>query len=328
VSATVLALLLAAAPLPAAAVEAPPAAEAPAPPEQATPSAVHSRTSRAGARLGEPIDWEVELHHGEGERYQLPRALPEGPSFRMEAVGCKQAPAAAPAVETVTTCALKVALLTLGPVDLPTLRLEVATPAGPRALDVPGPRLEGQGMIDPKVPADQLELRELAPPVPVMVPDWRPLWWALSAVAALLLAWRLWRWWRARARAAAEPPPPVAPERRFAARLDALEAEHLGEQGRGQEHFFRLSEAVREYLGALTGLNALDLTSAELLEALARAGDPRLELEPVTRFCRQADLVKFAKWPATGRDCADGLAFGRELLARTLPPPATPGGTA
>jgi hypothetical protein len=315
-----LALLLAAAP----AGEAPRAV----PVEQATPSAVHSRTSKAGARLGEPIEWELELHHPGEETYALPATLGEGP-FRMEPLGCQRAPAPPPSTGTVTTCTLRVALLALGPVDLPALRLQVTTPAGPRVLDVPGPRLEGQGMIDPKAPTDQLELRPLAPPVPVMVPDWRLLWWALGAVAALLLGWRLWRWWRARARAAAEPPPPVPPERRFASRLDALEADRLGEQGRGQEHFFRLSEAVREYLGALTALNALDLTSAELLEALARAADPRLDLAALGRFCAQADLVKFAKQPATGRDCADGIAFGRELLARTLPtPPAAPGGPA
>ena len=118
------------------------------------------------------------------------------------------------------------------------------------------------------------------------------------------------------------PPPPVPPEVRFAGRLDQLEQERLGEQGRGREHFFRLSEAVRDYLGAVTGVNALDLTTEELLEALARQPDPRLPLEPLQRFSETADLVKFARLPADGRACADGVAFARELLARTRPAPA------
>ena len=225
------------------------------------------------------------------------------------------------------------ALLALGAVDLPTLRLSATTPAGPRALDVPGPRLTGNGVIDPAVPAEELRLKDLAPPVPLLVPDWRLLWWSLGALALALLGWRLWRRWRARQRRGEAPPPPVPPEVRLAARLDELERERLGEQGRGQEHWYRVSEAVRDYLGAVTGLNALDLTTEELLAALARQPDPRLPLEPLQAFSQTADLVKFARQPADGRLCAEGVAFARELLARTRPamPPAptastTPGG--
>ena len=221
------------------------------------------------------------------------------------------------------TCRLRLSLLSLGAVDLPALSLAAATPDGPRALDVPGPRLTGNGVIDPAVPNDQLKLKEPAPPVPLMVPSWRLLWVALGALAAILLGVWLWRWWRARRRAGAAPPPPISPEVRFAARLDELEGERLGEQGRGREHWFRLSEAVRDYLGAVTGLNALELTTAELLDALGAQPDPRLPLEPVRRFCETSDLVKFARLPADGRACADGIDFGRELLARTRPAPVT-----
>jgi hypothetical protein len=295
-----------------------PAAGPPAPPEQAAPRQVHSRTSAAAARLGEPLEWEIEVRHDPAERYQLGAPLPEG-TWRAEPLGCQRVEAAG---EATTTCRLRVALLALGAVDLPTLRLDATTPAGPRALDVPGPHLTGNGVIDPAVPADQLELKPLAPPVPLLVPSWRLLWWALGAVALALAGWRLWRWWRARRRAGLAPPPPVPPEVRFAARLDALEGERLGEQGRGREHWFRLSEAVRDYLGAVTGLNALDLTSEELLAALGRQPDPRLPLAPLRHFCESADLVKFARLHADGRACAEGVAFGRELLARTRPPPA------
>jgi len=318
-----LALLLAAsAPAQATATATP--APPPAAPAQASPREVHSRTSASSARLGEPIEWTIEIKHPPAERYDFGAPLPEG-SWRAEPLGCQRVETAA---ETTTTCRLRLALLALGAVDLPPLSLLATTPDGPRALDVPGPRLTGNGVIDPAVPDDQLKLKDPAPPVPLMVPSWRLLWWALGGLALALLGWRLWRWWRDRRRAGAAPPPPVPPEVRFAARLDALEAERLGEQGMGREHWFRLSEAVRDYLGAVTGLNALDLTTAELLEALAAQPDPRLPLEPVRRFCETSDLVKFARLPADGRTCADGIAFGRELLARTRPAPAAPVGAA
>jgi hypothetical protein len=294
------------------------ATPAPATLEQASPRAVQSRTSASSARLGEPLEWTIEITHAPAERYDFGAPLAEG-LFRAEPLGCQRVEATG---ETTTTCRLRLALLSLGAVDLPVLSLAVATPAGARALDVPGPRLTGNGVIDPAVPDNQLKLKDPAPPVPLLVPNWPLLWWTLGGLAALLLGWRLWRRWRARSRAGVAAPPPVPPELRFAARLDALEAERLGEQGRGREHWFRLSEAVRDYLGAVTAFNALDLTSAELLEALARQPDPRLPHEPVRAFCETADLVKFARLPADGRACADGIAFGRELLARTGPAPA------
>jgi hypothetical protein len=309
----------------------PPAAPA-ATVEQAAPREVHSRTSASSARLGEPLEWAVEIKHAPAERYDFGAPLPEGP-YRAEPLGCQRLEASG---EAVTTCRLRLALLALGPIDLPTLRLDATTPAGPRVLDVPGPHLTGNGVIDPSVPAEKLELKDLAPPVPLLVPSWRLLWWVLGGLAAVLLGWRLWRWWRARRRAGEAPPPPVPPEVRFAARLDELEGERLGEQGRGREHWFRLSEAVRDYLGSVTGLNALDLTTAELLEALARQPDPRLPLGPLRHFSETADLVKFARLAADARACAEGIGFGRELLARTrpappvpaaAPPPATPSAT-
>ena len=47
-----------------------------APVEQAAPREVHSRTSAASARLGEPIEWEIELKHAPAERYRFEAALP------------------------------------------------------------------------------------------------------------------------------------------------------------------------------------------------------------------------------------------------------------
>jgi hypothetical protein len=315
-------LALALASVAAAAEPVPPAAEA-APPvmEQAAPRQVRSRTSAASARLGEPIEWEIELKHRPTEHYAFEKPLPAGP-WRADPQGCQRLEAPG---ETTTTCRLRVTVLALGAIDLPALRLAATTPEGPRVLDVPGPRLTGNGVIDPNLPAEQLQLKAPAPPVPLLVPSWRLLWWALGALGLGLAGWRLWRWWRARRLAGVAPPPPVPPEVRFAARLDELEGERLGEQGRGREHWFRLSEAVRDYLGAVTGLNALDLTTEELLAALTRQADPRLPIPLLRHFSETADLVKFARLDADGRTCAEGVAFARDLLSHTRPPPvATP----
>ncbi len=313
-------LLALLAPAPAAPLPAAPAA-----PAQAAPAEVHSRLSTSTPKLGEPFIWEIELRHRRAESYALPEPLAL-PPFELRGKACTRAPLGD---DSITTCALTLALYQLGGHDLPALRLEAATPEGPRVLDVPGPRVEAAGVIDAAAATDSLELRPPAAPVALVLPSWRIVWWTLGGLAALLAAWLAWRWWRRRARAAAAPAPPLPADVRFARRLDALEAERLHEQGRGREHFFRLSEAVREYLGALTGLNALDLTSGELLDALAAQPDPRLDLAALRAFSEDADLVKFARAPAGGHECAAGLRYARALLAQTTVPLApTPTSTA
>jgi hypothetical protein len=314
-----------------------PAEPVPPAPPQAEPKEVRSRLTRAQPRLGEPFDWEIELRHGTAESYALPGKLAL-PPFQATPMGCRRAPAAdrrerpgdSAGQDSLTTCTVRLTLFQLGAHDLPTLRLEAATPAGPRVLDVPGPRVEAAGVIDPKAPAESLKLRDPAAAVPLLVPTWRPVWLALGALALLLLAWLGWRAWRRRAARAAEPAPPIPPAERFVRRLDALEAERLPERGQVREYFFRLSEAVRQYVGALTGVNAPDLTTAELVDALRAGSAAGLDVEALRGFSEDADLIKFARFPAGGYECDAGMRYARDLLARTRPPgsPGAPTSTA
>jgi hypothetical protein len=300
---------------------------------QAEPKEVRSRLSKAQPRLGEPFDWEIELRHGTAESYALPGQVAL-PPFQATPMGCRRAPAAdrrerpgdSAGQDSITTCTVRLTLFELGAHDLPPLRLEAATPAGRRVLDVPGPRVEAAGVIDPRAPAESLKLRDPAAAVPLLLPTWRPVWLGLGALALVLLAWLGWRAWRRRAARAAAPAPPVPPAERFARRLDALEAERLPEQGKVREYFFRLSEAVRQYVGALTGVNAPDLTTAELVEALRGSGEAWLDVEALRGFSEDADLIKFARFPAGGYECDAGMRYARELLARTRPA-ASPGAT-
>jgi hypothetical protein len=278
----------------------------------AAPLAVVVRAERTEARLGEPFTYEIDVRHHPEERYTLAGDL-DAPPFRARARGCTRTEAGG---EARTTCALSLALFALGPHDVPAVKLAVETPAGGAALVVPGPRITGVGIIDPAAPPERLSLRDPAPPVPLLVRSLRLLFWAgglVALLAAALLARRAWRSRRARLVAAAEAPPPEPPSLRLRRRLDALEAKGLPARGLGREHVFELSEIVREWIGAVTGLNALDLTTAELVERLARTGDPRIDVEAMRRFAEEADLVKFARAPADAAACAAATRFARGL---------------
>jgi hypothetical protein len=288
------------------AAAAPPAADGG---PRASPLSFLVRAERTEVRLGEPFAYEIDVRHRPEEAYGLAGDL-DAPPFRGSARGCRRTEKDG---EARTTCALSLALFALGPHDVPEVRLEVRTPEGAASLPVPGPRVTGVGIIDPAASAEGLELRPPAPPVPLLVPSLRLLGWtagALAAIAAGLLAVRALR---ARSRAAAEPPAPEPPAVRLSRRLDALEAKGLPGRGRGREHVFELSEIVREWVGAVTGVNALDLTTDELVERLGRLADPRVDLVALRRFSEEADLVKYARAPADPADCAAATAFARRL---------------
>jgi hypothetical protein len=296
---------------------------APAGPARAEPLSVEAQVSKLEVRLGEPFEVAIEIRHRAEERYGLPSApaLP-GALFQAEPRGCERQ---AQAAEAVTRCRVGFALFALGPQDTPMIPLRVETPGGEAVLEVAGLRVTGLGVLDPDAPPESLRLRDLAPPVPLRVRSLRLVFWTLGLAAAGLLAvfgWRTWRISRARRAAAGlGGPAPLSPEERLARRLDDLAALALGARGQGREHFFLLSEAVRAYLGARTGVPAPDLTSAEILDRLARAEDPRLDLVALRVFLEEADLVKFARAHAPAPACEAGLAFGRALLACLRPPP-------
>ncbi len=278
-------------------------------PPRARPLSFMARTSRTEARLGEPFAYEIEVRHRPDESYSLAPEL-EAPPFRGRGGECRRSEDGG---EAQTACTLTLALFDLGPHDVPEIRLSVRTAAGEATLAVPGPRITGVGIVDPGAPPETLALRDLAPPVALMIPTLRLVWWTLGAAAAVAAALAASRRLRAGRARSVRTPPPVAPGERLARRLDALEARALPARGLAREFFFELSAIVREWVGAVTGVNALDLTTAELVERLERAGDPRIDAAALRRFCEAADLVKFAREAADPSRCAAALAWARAL---------------
>lgn len=240
--------------------------------------------------------------------------------FLADGVQCRREIASG---EARTTCRMQLSLFALGQVDVPDLLFDVEAPGGKAQLSVPGPRITGVGIIDPAAPPGALQLRDIAPPTPLLVRTLRPLYLGLAIALAAALFFFLARKMR-RLPPRRWEPAPVSPLERFRRRLAALEAERLPERGEGLLHVARLSEAVRDYLGSLAGRPALDLTSGELVEVLQSLGDPRIDLAKLNRFLADADLVKFAKRPAAPELCQAGMEFARVLLERTRPPPPEP----
>ncbi|MGC4067872.1 MAG: hypothetical protein QM784_25110 [Polyangiaceae bacterium] len=96
--------------------------------------------------------------------------------------------------------------------------------------------------------------------------------------------------WKRRPKRQPPPPPPRPPWEVAIEELARLRAEDLIRGQRFAEHYDRVSDTVRKYLGARYGFDGLETTTKEMLTYLKSA---RLEigtLSNVELFLRDADL--------------------------------------
>ena len=147
---------------------------------------------------------------------------------------------------------------------------------------------------------------------------------AVAVVLGALVAFLLGRWFR-RPRPVPPPPPPrppweVALEELFDVRHAGLIAE-----GRLAEHFDRVSDTLRKYLGARYGFDGLESTTREALGVLRNVKPFVGPLDAIETFLRQADLVKFAKTVPTADDGELALVRAEHIVRETLPTALPPG---
>jgi hypothetical protein len=118
----------------------------------------------------------------------------------------------------------------------------------------------------------------------------------------------------------APPPPPARPPWEIAfEELHDLRHAGLVAEARFAEHFDRVSDIVRKYLGARFGFDGLESTTREAMFVLRRVTPPLEPLDSIESFLRQADLVKFAKTVPSAEDCELALTRAERIISSTLP---------
>lgn len=143
---------------------------------------------------------------------------------------------------------------------------------------------------------------------------------AIALAVGAALAFLIGRWLK-RPRPVPPPPPPRPPWEVALESLHDLRHAGLTREGRFAEHFDRVSDILRRYLGDRYGFDGLESTTREMLGELRRA-TPRIPvLDEIERFLRQADLVKFARLTPTEVECTTALGEAEQIVDRTVPPP-------
>jgi hypothetical protein len=141
---------------------------------------------------------------------------------------------------------------------------------------------------------------------------------SVALLVGALIAWLVTRWLR-RPRPVPPPPPARPPWEIAFEELHDLRHAGLVADGRFAEHFDRVSDIVRKYLGTRFGFDGLESTTRETLFLLRRVTPPIEGLDSIESFLRQADLVKFAKTVPSAEDCELALTRAERIISTTLP---------
>lgn len=127
------------------------------------------------------------------------------------------------------------------------------------------------------------------------VPDWFVRYWWILLLLIIAIAAIIWgmRRYRKEGTVLRKKPEPT-PYETAIKNLRALKAKNLWEQGMEKEYFTELTEILRIYLDRRFGINAMEMTSREIMDHLYES-DVKDKRDYVRQILSVADFVKFAK---------------------------------
>lgn len=128
-----------------------------------------------------------------------------------------------------------------------------------------------------------------------VLPNWfTDYWWVLLILAALAGV-AIWAFRRYKKEGSVLPKKPQPTPYEAAMRdLRELKTKNLWEQGLEKEYFTRLTDILRVYLQRRFGINAMEMTTREIMERLYNS-DIKDKREYMRQILSVADFVKFAK---------------------------------
>ena len=120
------------------------------------------------------------------------------------------------------------------------------------------------------------------------------LWGLLGAIVIALIGWLVLK--RKRHEGIFVQVKPTIPPYDLAIKaLDEIKQEKLWQSGKVKEYYTRLTDTLRNYIRQRYGFNALEMTSAEIIDRLMQNKD-EVALDELRTLFATADLVKFAKY--------------------------------
>lgn len=154
------------------------------------------------------------------------------------------------------------------------------------------------------------------------LPDWVvDYWWLLLILAAAVWAGiLLMKRYRKEGHILPKKPEPT-PYEKAVASLRQLKEQKLWEQGMEKEYYTELTDILRSYLSGRFGINAMEMTSREILHALHQSHGLRGYRPDMRQILDMADFVKFAKVRPLPDDCVRSFDYAQHFVEDTKPVP-------
>jgi len=267
--------------------------------------------------LGDRLTLAIEVEHSAGQTVVWPATTDTLGSFEVVSVAELQ-----PIVEDGHQTSTRLYSLTtfeLGELEIPAIEILVADSTDAEAALL---TTEPLTVLVESVGIDEGgDIRNVKDPLEIPR-NWLLLIpWALLVVAVASLSYWLYRRHRSRKQAPrqlmARSVPPRPPHEVAYAALNRLEAERLPEKGLIKQFYIEVSEIVRTYLEGRYPIDALEMTSHEVLRELKGVGLEPEVFDLFPPFFARADLVKFAKHRPDVETCNEMIPMARLLVDET-----------
>ena len=156
------------------------------------------------------------------------------------------------------------------------------------------------------------------------VPDWvASLWWVwalLLAAAALAVAY--FKWWRKGKNPLKRIKKRKPPYEEAVERLHLLKSKQLWQNGREKDYYTALTDILREYIDRRFGVNAVEMTSSQIMDALRHNSETKLVNDQLSEILAIADFVKFAGQRPLADDNERSFQRAVNFVDATKPQPA------
>ena len=101
--------------------------------------------------------------------------------------------------------------------------------------------------------------------------------------------------------------------------LNNLKARKLWEQGEEREYFTRLTDILRIYLDKRFGINAMEMTTTQILDVLSNEPETKQRKDYVQQVLDIADFVKFAAIKTLPSDNVESFNNAVKFIEETIP---------
>jgi len=276
---------------------------------------LQAEVDTAVVTVGDPITLRVSVEHAPASRVAWPDSVDLSP---FEVLGARTPEPRTQGDLTRSSLTLTLAAYELGDLEIPPFRVAVIGAQGDTTLLATnrfGIRVESVGLEEGE------DIRGLKGPLGIPLSPTRIAAWVLGLLLAGALGAAVYRRLARKGEGPRAPVPaaPARPPHEVALEaLSRLEASPLLERGEVKEYHIQVSEILRRYVEGRFRVQALEMTTRDVLAGMEKVGVEAPIRERFRSFLDRCDMVKFAKQRPDAEASREVLALGRRLVEETI----------